>query len=37
MPMFKKLFAKEPRWRELTRRLPASGLMPEETARKITQ
>jgi len=35
MPMFKKLFAKEPRWRELTRRLPASGLMPEEAARKI--
>jgi uncharacterized Ntn-hydrolase superfamily protein len=35
LPMFRKLFAKEPRWRELTRRLPASGLMPEAEARKI--
>jgi uncharacterized Ntn-hydrolase superfamily protein len=35
LPMFRKLFAKEPRWRELTRRLPASGLMPEAEAKKI--
>ena len=37
MPMFKKLFAKDKRWRELTRRLPASGLMPEDEAKKIAQ
>ncbi|MEM7052270.1 MAG: DUF1028 domain-containing protein [Acidobacteriota bacterium] len=29
LPIFRKVFAAEPRWAELIRRLPASGLLPE--------
>jgi uncharacterized Ntn-hydrolase superfamily protein len=30
LPLFKKVFDKEPIWRELTKRLPASGLLPDD-------
>jgi len=32
---FKDVFAKEPKWMEVTRRLPASGLLPEDQVGKI--
>ncbi len=30
LPLFKKVFDKEPVWKEVTRRLPASGLLPDD-------
>ena len=30
LPLFKQVFAKEPEWKEVTRRLPASGLLPDD-------
>ena len=30
LPLFKKVFEKEPVWKELTRRLPAAGLLPDD-------
>ena len=35
MPLFKKAFAADPAWVELTRRLPAAGLLPENTAERV--
>jgi uncharacterized Ntn-hydrolase superfamily protein len=35
MPLFKKAFAADPAWVELTRRLPAAGLLPEKTAERV--
>jgi tetratricopeptide (TPR) repeat protein len=32
MPLFKRVFAKEPKWAELLERLPAAGLFPKDTA-----
>jgi hypothetical protein len=32
LPLFKEVFAKEPRWAELTPRLPGVGLLPEDKA-----
>ncbi len=39
LPIFQQVFREDPKWRELTPRLPASGLLPEdeELIRKITQ
>ncbi len=31
-PLFEQVFAREPRWRELVRRLPAAGLLPDDPA-----
>jgi hypothetical protein len=30
LPLFKKVFAKDPNWIELTKRLPKSGLLPDD-------
>ncbi len=35
LPLFARAFAMEPSWRELTPRLPASGLLPEATVARI--
>jgi uncharacterized Ntn-hydrolase superfamily protein len=35
MPLFKKAFAADPAWVELTRRLPAAGLLPDKTAERV--
>jgi uncharacterized Ntn-hydrolase superfamily protein len=35
MPLFKKAFATDPGWIELTRRLPAAGLLPDKTAERV--
>ena len=35
MPLFKKAFAADPAWAELTRRLPGAGLLPEEAAQRV--
>ena len=35
LPLFARAFAMEPGWRELTPRLPASGLLPEATVARI--
>ena len=32
LPVFAEVFGREPKWRELVRRLPASGLLPEDPA-----
>jgi len=32
MPIFAAVFAEDAHWRELTRRLPAAGLLPEDEA-----
>jgi uncharacterized Ntn-hydrolase superfamily protein len=38
LPLFKKVFAREPKWAELVTRLPAAGLLPadENLIRRIT-
>jgi hypothetical protein len=30
LPLFKKVFAREPKWAELVGRLPAAGLLPDD-------
>ncbi|MGH9888885.1 MAG: DUF1028 domain-containing protein, partial [bacterium] len=35
MPLFKKAFAADPAWAELTRRLPGAGLLPEQAAQRV--
>ena len=35
MPLFKKAFAADPGWIELTRRLPAAGLLPDKAAERV--
>ncbi|HZJ63417.1 MAG TPA: DUF1028 domain-containing protein [Kofleriaceae bacterium] len=35
MPLFKKAFATDPGWIELTRRLPAAGLLPDKAAERV--
>jgi uncharacterized Ntn-hydrolase superfamily protein len=37
VPLFRKTFAADARWRELTRRLPASGLLPKPVAERVTK
>lgn len=32
MPLFRRVFASDPNWKELTRRLPRAGLMPDDSA-----
>jgi hypothetical protein len=38
LPLFKKVFAREPKWAELVKRLPAADLLPadENLIRRIT-
>ncbi len=35
LAMFRDVFAADPKWREVVRRLPAAGLLPEDVARRI--
>jgi hypothetical protein len=35
LPLFRKVFAADQNWAELTRRLPRAGLLPEEAVRRI--
>ena len=35
MPLFKKAFAADPAWLELTRRLPSAGLLPDNAAERV--
>jgi hypothetical protein len=35
LPLFKQVFAREPKWAELVKRLPAAGLLPREAVPRI--
>jgi uncharacterized Ntn-hydrolase superfamily protein len=35
LPLFEKVFAREPKWAELVKRLPAAGLLPKEAVPRI--
>lgn len=37
LPIFRRIFAADPNWKDLVRRLPAAGLIDEEQARRIVE